>query len=93
MERLLLFRKAMFAGEFSSRALKLGRAYSMEIYVFNVSVEAHDIAGSTARSVVVSATCFAFYRKKKNRKHAPYKFLLHPLLSAELDLNPATSGA
>ena len=26
-------------------------------------------------------------------KQIPYKFLLHPLLSAELDLNPATNGA
>ena len=26
-------------------------------------------------------------------KQIPYKFLLHPLLSAEPDLNPATNGA
>ena len=26
-------------------------------------------------------------------KQIPYKFLLHPLLSAELDLNPAINGA
>ena len=64
MERLLLFRKTMFAGEFSSRDLKRERAYSMEEYVFNFSVEANDIAGSTAGSVVVSATCFASYGKK-----------------------------
>ena len=26
-------------------------------------------------------------------KQIPYKFFLHPLLSAEPDLNPATNGA
>lgn len=68
MDNLVSLRKAMFAGQFSSRALKRGRAYSMEGYVFNVNVEASDTAGSRGGSVVVSATCFASYRKK--RKHA-----------------------
>ena len=66
MEKLELLRQAMFVDKFSKRALKRGRAYSMEGYVFNVSVEAEGGGPSLSSSTSflrVSASCFASYRK------------------------------
>lgn len=67
MDKLLSLRKEAFAKEFSARALKRARAYSMEGYVFDVSVSAEDSGDAAVSIVSVEAKCFASYRKK--RKH------------------------
>ena len=67
----MLLRQAMLVDKFSKRAVKRGRAYLMEGYVFNISVEAEGggLSSSSSTSFLrVSASCFSSYRKML--KHA-----------------------
>ena len=64
MEKLLSLKKEAFAKDFSGRALKRARAYSMEGCVFDVSLSAEDCGDAAVSTVYVEAKCFASYRKK-----------------------------
>ena len=73
--------------KFGARDFKC-RLFLTRYMYFNILDSLFDI------DTAMAATPFQADRKNAaNTQKIPYKFLLHPLLSAEPDLNPATNGA
>jgi len=69
MERLKHFAREHVSKKFSKRALKRGRSYFMENYVFDVEARQERMADeSHSELIAVTGTCFASYRKKKKHK-------------------------